>query len=343
MTKSGLAWVPPAALWLGGLALVAGPTARPLSAQTAPRIVWSTSTWEDVPIVYVSGAVALPDGTFLVSDAAGARVYRLDPGSERWSIQYDGGDGPREVKTPTLFTSKGDSIALYDVGQQAINVYDGSLDLARRIHLTQWVSSPKGLAWLEDGSFVLTGGMFSSRFMVHRFSEAGRLLRSWRPVPEDLRRNAGIHVAGGPVTATGGSVLYSEALQHWIGQIDPEGGARMVASDTAATVRVTEDNFFKPLDLDGETVMAPQWWHDQSTGVFRLANGEILNVIAREYSNSTTWQVFSEEGELLSEVLSPEGYIVWDRTDGQFLVSYRDDLTDEWHFAVLEWMYGGLP
>lgn len=196
-----------------------------------------------------------------------------------------------------------------------------------------WV---KGFAVLRSGAFVLSGGIVSSDRAIHMFDGNGGLVRSWGETPLTEDPQARWIVSGGPVTALeDGSLLYSQAAPLAILRYSAESGgpADTVYSDPDLLPPVGDDVIVESVE-NGERVRSFRGAFPQSKGVFRLPDGNFLNVAVFAERGLSHWLVVRPDGTPVANASIPLAYTPWSLAhEGRILASYLDPVTQE-VFAV---------
>lgn len=291
---------------------------------------WATTGPPPVgPLVSITGMAEAANGEIVVTDARGQMVVALDSSGRRSRVVSRAGNGPGEVRAPHLAVRAPDgSVWIHDLGHAAIEVFDDSLRFRRRVRLEKDVVNPKGLAVLESGIIVLSGGMLAQAFSIHTYNADGSLRASWLPIPKGVDPR----VAGGPVSGIGpDSVVFSRAAPHEIGVYSVSTQQfSQVAADSALLDPIGED-FTVVSRRNGRVVRSFRWSFPQSRYITRLADGRMLNVITiDEEEKKSIWDLYGTDGALIDRLEVGRAYVPYGMThDGDVLASYRDPLTDE--------------
>lgn len=275
----------------------------------------------------INGVVEGPDGEVWVSESMSRSVAAISPDGLRTRIVTRSGDGPGELRLPTLMTRAGaDEIAVLDLGRRSVDFFGTGGEFVRRVVLSHAVVHPKGLA-IRNGRIVVSGGIFGNGHAIHLFSAAGELEHSWHPAPRTRNPRAGLMVAGGPLAVDAqGGILFSLAAPHRLVRYAPEGGAGRVIASDPDLLRPVGDDFIRE---DGVT-RTFDWYFPQSRGVFVRPDGTILNVVRFHAEGYTLWEVYRPDGTPVVRQRVNRAYEPWAMTrDGDVLASYADPDTDE--------------
>lgn len=303
------------------------------------REIWATRGSRTAPFGSIAGMIQGPDGRIFVSDDINVAVFAIQPGGSAVQQVARRGRGPGEVQTPSLMARTPDGhIALWDIGHNVLLVLDGAFREIARVRPEFGVYNPKGFAVLPDGSFVLSGGSFRSRFGIHLFSNEGKHVDSWFPPPDVESQSARIHLAGAAVTSVGdGTLLFTRPAPHLIAKLDPTSGSITPVAEDSTILPAIGNNFEQKRIVDGREVIAPQWYYPQSRGVYVLHDGAILNIITRRYDHQSTFEIYDSSGKLESRTTASKAYQPYALTDdGHILASYPDERTDEPVAVLLE-------
>ncbi len=232
-----------AAVLLVGISTPPTAAAQRLSITEA----WSTT---GSPSVHEFGSVAgvaeLGNESIWVSEGLGrAALIALGATGRSTRIAAKEGKGPGEVGGPTLLakTAAG-GLAVLDVSQVAVQVFNPAGRFVERITLSARVHNPKGFAALRSGQFLVSGGISRNGYALHLFGADGKLITSWHPIPQTRDPWAGVMVAGGPVyEMKDGSILFSQAAPHAIIRFGRLGGQPQVLGSDPALLRPIGDDF----------------------------------------------------------------------------------------------------
>jgi hypothetical protein len=266
----------------------------------------------------VSGVVEVRPGLTVISDEMNRSLYAYDEGARRgWRLARTG-DGPGEVRLPTLLTRTHDGgFAVLDLNGPLVIRFNRELREVGRVRLQGRVTNPKGFAVSPDGTVVVGGGMFGSEHGLHFFAPDGRRVAGAAPTPLTRHPNEGLHIGGGPVRMVGrDSVVYSSAAFHSISLYPVRGAptARLVAQDPSAFPSIV-NQFVTVSRESGRQTFAYAWYHPQSRGVYPLPGGGLLNVITRSDQGDSLWEVWTRGGELRSRTLVRRGYRPFDQAE----------------------------
>lgn len=325
---------------------------QPATAQSRRQIevVWTTEGPAENPFRLVDGMAEGPDGAVYIVDGQAHSVYRFDPQTGEFTWLDRRGQGPGELDVPYLVTFTRDGeLAVYDVGRRMVLLYSLDLEPQRQFVLQPYVFNPKGFAYLSDGSFIISGrdpGRSSTRtefFGVHRFdgnsgNRIGQYVRLPDPGPK-YRMSLG-YISGGPVFGLEeGGFLYSNSAPHRIVHVDESFNEHEIASDFSVVEPILETFATSYYDsARGVNATRFDWYHDQPRGIFRLADGRVLNIITRQHSRASTWELWSMAGELLERFDVDEPWRPYGITkDEEILVSYLDAVSGECMVAALLW------
>lgn len=332
----------------GGVAL-----AGAAAAQDTHRIevVWTTGGPAENPFRHVDGIVGSPDGMVYIVDLAAHSLYRFDPETGEYVWLEQQGQGPGELDQPYLVTlTPSGQVAVYDMGRRMILVYSPALEPQDQFPLDRFVTNPKGFAYLSDGSFIIAGSYIQTAirggdfFGVHRFDGSdGTVIGDYVPLPDpgkpEYRRALG-YVAGGPVFGLEeGGFLYSNSAPHRILHFDRDLEPHEIASDPSVVEPIVESFLTSYFDEERQVdAIRPDWYHDQARGIFRLRDGRVLNIITRQHSGASTWELWSMAGELLERFDVDEPWRPFGITrDEDILVAYDDPDSFENVVAALRW------
>lgn len=321
----------PSAVVVAALLALLGPTVG--SAQTltvAER--WSTrGTPAVLEFSVIAGMTETASGEVWISDALNRVVAAVNGSGGSLRIVARQGDGPGEVRAPGLWASYPDGgVAMYDLVRSAVEIFGRDGSFRRRIIIPK-VLNPKGFAVLPTGQIVLSGGITGNPGSIHLVSGAGRLERSWHPLPDARNPRARTLVAGGAVSALAdGSILFSQAAPHRIMLYPTTGGKERVIASDSRLLEAVGDDFI--VERDGKRTF--RWRFPQSRAVYRLRSGNVLNVVWNAEERFSLWEVYSPAGKLLARSRVNRAYHPWAMArNGDVLASYQDPETDE-HVAV---------
>ncbi|MEX0691455.1 MAG: hypothetical protein WD934_00185 [Gemmatimonadales bacterium] len=313
------------------------------------REVWRTTGegHPDGPIGAISGAVAMGDGVIWFSDPIQRRVVRVDQGGSVRIIARTG-DGPGEVRAPTLLDRRSGLVFVYDLGRGSIEVFDEvSGAFETRVSLRTTVTWPKGFAALHSGGFVVSGGVVGSRFAIHQFAQDGTWVTSWDRVPATADWRNALVVAGGPiVVASPDQLLYSRAAPHEIIEFRVGRGrmidlGRRIAADASLLQAVGDDAVITSVE-SGRRVQSFRPYA-RSSGVFLLSDGTILNVVTSAEEDSSTFELY-DRSNCARVALTHTAHAVYPwsvNADDEVVVSYLDSAMDVWVLAILRFADAG--
>lgn len=314
--------------------------------------LWSTMGPTRALFSHIGGAAAGLDGSIVIADTNGGTIYRYTPRVKRFSIFDRQGQGPAELQTPVLVALTPDgNAAVYDVGRRAVLLFDiteSSMALRPKTHvlMSERITNPKGFAYLQDGTFVLSGGRLIALrgtgdvYALHHFSADGDLIESAFRLPDFEDRAALIQSAGGPVTSlSDGGFLYSNSAPHHILRFDHGFRPHPIAADETFLGPVI-DTFRVELTLeDGREAQTYRWFHDQSRGVFPMDEERVLNIITRADQGDSVWEIWSYDGVLIERVTVPRAYRPLTQTPaGEIIAVYEDPDTDNHVLTALRMM-----
>ncbi|MBX6331947.1 MAG: hypothetical protein IRY91_08870 [Gemmatimonadaceae bacterium] len=215
----------------------------------------------------------------------------------------------------------GGGVAIFDIGRFSVELFGPKGEYLRKVQLEKPVVNPKGFAVLPDGAFLLTGGIRGEALAIHRFAPDGSLAGSWQPVATLRPAQVALYTAGGPITiAPGGEILFSQAAPHRIVAFTPAGQLlHVIAADSVLLPRVGDEFVIR----EGSKRRF-RWDFPQSRGIFRLEDGSVLNVIAKDEDGVSIWEVYGPDGHLVGRTQVARAYEPWGMTaDGGILASYR--------------------
>lgn len=292
------------------------------------REVWATTGAPGQEFVWIGGMVENSDGSVWVTEEWNRMVIALDRGGRNPRVVARKGDGPGEVKGPTLLARRPQGgVAVYNHGNSSVELFAESGRFERRVRIPTLIYSPKGFVVQPSGHFVLSGGTARGTTSIHRFTARGEPAESWYPAPRSSDPRTQPHIAGGPLSVLAdGSLFFSQAAPHRILHFGPNGrGGRTFAEDRRLLKSVAEDF----LRVQGNHVV-PRWWFPQSRGVFPLSGGRVLNVVRNKEEGYSFWEVYSPRGRRIASARVERDYEPWAMArDGTLLASYTDPETDE--------------
>jgi hypothetical protein len=222
-------------------------------------------------------------------------------------------------------------LAVLDVSQVAVQVFNPAGRFVERITLSARVHNPKGFAALRSGQFLVSGGISRNGYALHLFGADGKLITSWHPIPQTRDPWAGVMVAGGPVyEMKDGSILFSQAAPHAIIRFGRLGGQPQVLGSDPALLRPIGDDFILTTGSGQQRQRRFKWFFPQSKAVIELPNGNILNVVWLHDRGTSVWEIYTPAGRRLVRQQIARPYEVWSLAgNGEILASYRDSDTDE--------------
>lgn len=122
--------------------------------------VWSSHRPAEAPFGTVDGMVETEEGEVWVSDGMGARIVVLSATGEFVRSFGRRGEGPGEFSGPRrLATTGNNAVAVFDVGRSSIELFDTQGQFLERTLLDHPPFNSKGFLVLDDGSYMLTGGV----------------------------------------------------------------------------------------------------------------------------------------------------------------------------------------
>jgi hypothetical protein len=113
----------------------------------------ATGTTQRVPDLYAATALAAAGPDVLIMDGGNNRVLRLDGGLRLLASFGAAGAGPGEFGYAPDMAVRGDTVAVADLANGRIMLFDVRLGAEIRTRAAAGV--PRNLAWLEDGSFLM--------------------------------------------------------------------------------------------------------------------------------------------------------------------------------------------
>lgn len=268
----------------------------------------------------ITGLAETGDSRIWILDAwpTQGRVLVLDPETMIAEVVGRIGDGPGEVRFPTdIAITPNGRVAVYDAVRRAVEIYESNGEPVRRVQLRGAAAGFGGIVGFAapaSGGYLVSAYSASDASAIHHFDDEGKWVRGWRdrypprsafPKTESMAtvmmaQQAG---TGGWVHALpNGSFLYSQAAPHEIVQFDisstPANGwvARTVVSIPELFEEPGAEVVEKTTTEDGRThtTFRTAWPH--SMAVFRLRNGNILNVVDFGEEERWLWQVFDPSG-----------------------------------------------
>lgn len=328
-------------LLVAGASLAAA-APNPSAGQALVKELWNTKGPANSPFTVLNGAVTLADGRIIVADEEqGLFAVESDGKGVRRTARI--GSGPNEVRLPgPLARDPRGGFGVYDVEQRLVAFYNDRLQEVGRVSISRMIANPKGFAIRSDGSFALSGGSLSSADGVFFYSSTGTLVGSFEPVPSEDRSEIA-HVAGGALTRVSGDTLvFTNAPFHRIVLYPPGAVPRRIAQDSTAYPSIIGD-FFRSETSNGVHVLAPNWYHAQSRGVFVLSSGDVLNIITRQDESRSTWEVWARNGTLRARFDVPIAYRPFDMVGEQIVAMKIDPATGESVLVSLRVTQGGRP
>jgi len=292
------------------------------------------------PFGTVVGMVEIGPGTVILADDKHKALHRWDVGPGRVSRFARSGQGPGEVEVPvSLARRPHGGFALYDLSRGVL-LFDRTLQFERRFALQGgFVSNPKNITVLGDGSVVVAGGRLRDPRHLHHYSATGDWLESFGDPPAGLTSTySRVQTSGGALRALPTGFLFSVGTPLRIVQFPGNTFASPsnLAEDTRLLPPLTEATVTGPPEPQSKGNPTFRWWHDRSTGVFSLTDGRIVNVVTRFYRGDSIWDLYNRNGKHLARGTIPRAYYAWDlAADGNILASYRDPDTDEAIAVVL--------
>lgn len=276
----------------------------------------------------VDGMAETPTGEIWICDPLAPAVASVDARGRRLRLVAREGDGPGEVRSPTLAAATPNgTVAIFDQGHNAVELFRGDGRFLRRVTLSQTVLNPKGMAVLANGEVLLSGGLASERGgAVHRFEADGRYVSSWGAAAAARDPRAVGLISGGPLAVSGSDVLYSQAAPHLIALYSTEGERRRLIARDPSVVPAIGDRF---IQRRGNRRVF-EWRFPQSAGVFRLSDGNVLNVVWNAPANTSTWEIYRPTGELVVRKRIARAYRPWTLArNGDVLATVVDTATGE--------------
>jgi hypothetical protein len=315
--------------------------APPLTAQNvAGKLlsvaeVWSSPGPVNSPFGTVDGMTETEEGEIWVTDGMCKCIVVLNSTGEFVRSIGRSGEGPGEFAGPSrLATTNNNSVAVFDISRSSIELFDAQGHFLKRTLLDHQPFNIKGFLVLEDGSYLLSGGIYSKAYAVHRFDSTGAWADGFGHPPQSDKSGAeamehALYVTGGPITLLkGGKLLYSRAAPHRLVTGTEDGRVEPFAEDPAL-LRPIVASFAYPVVEEGTTRIRLRWFFDQSRSITEL-DGVILNSITFEKRGETLWQAYDSSGRLIASSRSPVEYWVWGRTrDGDLLATRWNAETGE--------------
>lgn len=291
----------------------------------------------DAPFSIISSMIAVDSGRVVVSDAESSTLYLWNPRSSDIKILARRGDGPGEVRQPTIMAHLPEGgFAVYDPVRSGIHLFNKDLRFDRLLHIIGVISNPKDMLFLPDWSFVIAGGKLSDPRHLHYFDSSGRRVAAFGdPSPHLSSFSAKIQAAGGALALrTSGGILFSYSAPLRIVQfrrpfVDPA----ILVEDTKILPELHEDSVYEQGSRPGSRRFL--WWHDQTTALIPLPDGRMINVITRYYRGDSVWDLYDASGKLISRTVVDRAWYPHDLIGADRIVaSYRDRATDE-HVATI--------
>ena len=306
--------------------------------------IWTSESVSDLLLGSVDGLAETPRGTIWISDSKAEEVYSIEPGTGTVTQISQRGEGPGDIRDADRLAVMPDgNIAVFGLSTVEVLTPDG--EYARRVHLAEMVTWPKGFVVLPSGGFVISGGVFGIDAAIHLFSPEGKLVRSWEDAPPAENFRARMVGAGGALFAAEEGLLYSQSAPHRIMQYDYDPGSWDANPPRGRMVAQVHDMITHPNDgVVIESGSGENWrrsfhpYFPQSRGVFQMDSGHILNVVVFKDDGYSIWQVFGAPEERVRESpllpLVTEGrvdkpYVPWFLcNDGTILATRLDPTTD---------------
>lgn len=295
--------------------------------------LWSTKGSPDVvEFGAIRGMAETSSGDIWISDQLLKLVLAVDSAGHNLRVVAREGNGPGEVRAPGfIWRTAGGELAIHDVAPPAIHVFraDGTFDHVVRLEHLVW--NPKGFVVLPGGEFAISGGISRDSNAIHLFSPTGRLVGGMHRVPKTRDPQAGLMVAGGPLSVTrDGRLLFSQAAPHAIYSFASDAAQASLIASEPELVEPIGDDFIHDEGPDANRVRTFKWDFPRSRAVFELADGAILNVIWLQAEGASIWEVYAANGRLLARRRVDRAYVPWALTaNGDVLASYEDPETGE--------------
>ncbi|HET7274230.1 MAG TPA: hypothetical protein VFI91_03585 [Longimicrobiaceae bacterium] len=302
---------------------------------------WNTVGSEStVLIAYIAGMVEAPDGSIWVSEGLGndRLIFEISARGVPTRVVAGSGDGPGEVANPRRMAQRpGGGIAIYDASHIAVELFDASGEFERRVRLSERVTNQKGFAVLPSGDFVLSGGVRTNPYALHQFDPDGQLVAEWREIPDTKNPRAAVMTAGGPVVAVAdGSILFSRAAPHEIVRYSDSGIKADVVATNPDLLEPIGDDFIHETGSGASLHRTFSWNFPQSRGIFKLPDGNVLNVVWFLDDGISLWQVYTPQGDLVASQRIARAYEPWALArNGDIIASYRDPTTGVHHAVRL--------
>lgn len=257
---------------------------------------WETAGPTRKPITAITSAAEI-GGEIWIVDSPGSRVLAFDATGKYLNVVAEEGDGPAEVRSPYLISrGPGGTAAIFDLGRGSIDLFQPNGEFVRRVYINNTIYYPKGFLAHSDGTYWITGGIAGNCCSVHVFSENGALERSVIPTPSTTNLRARLYISGGPLSRSeNGAVLYSNAAEHAIYSIPPNGEPSLFAS-SVDVFAPTGDGFIRT--ERGRTTF--DWYFTQSSGVFGVPGGRVLNVVTSNQENQTVFELYDHDGSYVT-------------------------------------------
>lgn len=299
-------------------------------------------------------------GRLWVADGQSAELRIFLPDGSHWKTLGGRGDGPGEFRRIHLLGSfRGDSIAVWDDALARLTVYEAEGDWFRTQLLPTGDGPPiRARGLFPDGSLLgqipriiqsasIREGQIlgdSVRLVRHDVGDstevfqAGAMGPRWlwtgrNQVPVPFTWNAGFDVIGETVHLAAGpefriSVFRNGEIKAIYG-IDRRPG-QVTEADRDAYRTFTEEFIPEPGSADYLAALAHPDVPTEMPGYSRILAASDGGVWARIYSPDPsgpfTWDVFTESGEWMGQVVTPADFTVMDIADGQISGVWRNDL-----------------
>ncbi len=306
---------------------------------------WETLGPKDEPFVNVNGMAESPTGEIWISDSGA--VWLLDKNGEVLRRIGGSGEGPGEFLSPTrITTTAAGMMAVLDIVRSSIELFRPDGTFAKRILLEVQPFNVKGFVADADDTFLISGGIYSKAYAIHRFDGEGRWIEGFGdlPVPKvaspDNYENS-LQVTGGPLAiGEDGRLFYSQAAPFEVVAYGEGSQAPRVVDQEVDLLAPIVDNFTTETIVDGVRHIRPRWFFDQSRGL-NVIHGGLLNSITYEERGRTLWRYYDSDGNLQATKVSPDEYWVWGRTaDGDLLASRWNLASDETSAVRLSVRFG---
>jgi hypothetical protein len=274
-------------------------------------------------------------GTVWIADSRNSRILAVSDSGRRFSLVARDGEGPGEVHGPDYMArSHAGDIAVYS--SRSVDVFSRDGDFIRRVRMRMQFENVKGFTVLPSGAFVVSGGSLGNGYSVHRISADGRSVVSWDSIPKTRNPRAGAMVAGGVVRALDdGRILFSRSAPHEIAIFSSDGKHVDTIAHDPDLLKPIGDDFIVETVTNGQWSRSFRWFFPQARAVFRLENGDILNVVDYREQDRSLWELYRGR-QRIAKTIIPRAYRPWNLTStGDILASYIDPYTDEPVAAVL--------